>query len=450
MPPTSLQPDQSIPLRIGWFTASCVLVSNIIGGGIFTTTGIMARDLGDPLLILLLWFMGALFAVGGAMIYGELGSRLPHAGGDYVYLREAYGPLAAFLSGWASFTIGFGAAVAASAISFSSYAMRVVLIPDDSGWIAKGLSLALLWSVTLVHCRGVGTGGRLQMILTTTKVVAIGGLILGGLSAVIAHRHPLFSAPIAQAPTIGTAAIALVIVTYCYLGWNVAGYIAADIENPRKTLPRIMIGGTAFVAGIYLLLNVVYLSALSITELAQEPIVLVAEKTAAALWGPQSGQLVAAILCLSIAGAVSAMTWAGPRVYWAMARDGMISPWLAHVNPQTKVPARAIVFQSSWASLLILSGTFEQLLVYSGLVLALFMALTLSTIFRLRHAGTIHAAPYRAPLYPLLPITLVLGAGALVISSVLERPEESLYGAITVLSGIPLYYVWRRPQNLQG
>jgi basic amino acid/polyamine antiporter, APA family len=445
MASTSLQPDPSTPLRIGWFTASCVLVSNIIGGGIFTTTGIMARDLGDPLLILLLWFMGALFAVGGAMVYGELGSRLPHAGGDYVYLKEAYGPLLAFLSGWTSFTIGFGAAVAASAISFSSYAMRVVQIPDESGWIAKGLSLTLLWSATLIHCRGVGTGGRLQLLLTTTKVVAIGGLILGGLSTVIGQEHILLAEPIVQSPTLGAAAIALVIVTYCYLGWNVAGYIAADIENPQETLPRIMIGGTAFVAVIYLLLNMVYLSAMSITELAQDPIVPVAEKVAAALWGPQSGRLVAVILCLSIAGAVSAMTWAGPRVYWAMARDGMISPWLAQVHPRTNVPSRAIVFQSLWASLLILSGTFEQLLVYSGLVLSVFMALTLSTIFRLPQTSAIHPRHYRAPLYPILPITLVCGAAALVISSVLERPTESLYGAATVLSGIPFYYVWRRP-----
>jgi len=445
MPITSLQPNPSISRRIGWFTASCVLVSNIIGGGIFTTTGIMARDLGDPRLILLLWFMGALFAIGGAMIYGELGSRLPHAGGDYVYLREAYGPFIAFLSGWTSFTIGFGAAVAASAISFSSYALRVVPVHDESGWIAKGLSLALLWSATFIHCRGVQTGGRLQLILTTTKVVAIGGLILGGLSTMIGRGYPTTVASTGQEPTLGAAAVALVIVTYCYLGWNVAGYIAADIEHPRNNLPKIMIGGTAFVAVVYLLLNVVYLSALSIAELAQEPIVPVAEKAAAALWGPQGGQFVAAILCLSIAGAVSAMTWAGPRVYWAMARDGMISPWLAHVHPRTNVPARAIVFQSLWASLLILSGTFEQLLIYSGLVLSLFMALTLSTIFRLHRTSPIHPQHFRAPFYPILPITLVCGAAALVISSVLERPTESLYGAATVLSGIPLYYVWRRP-----
>ena len=133
----------------------------------------MARDLGDPMLILLLWFVGALFALGGAMVYGELGAALPHAGGDYVYLREAYGPLVAFLSGWTSFTIGFGAAVAASAISFSSYALRVVPIEDERGWLAKGLSLSLLWIATFMHCRGVGTGGRMQLLLTTTKVVAI-------------------------------------------------------------------------------------------------------------------------------------------------------------------------------------------------------------------------------------------------------------------------------------
>jgi basic amino acid/polyamine antiporter, APA family len=439
---------QAATQKIGWFTAACVLVSNIIGGGIFSTTGFMARDLGDPLLILLLWFIGALFALGGAMVYGELGAALPHAGGDYVYLREAYGPLVAFLSGWTSFTIGFGAAVAASAISFSSYALRVVPIEDEKGWVAKSLSLFLLWVLTLVHYRGVREGGRVQLLLTTTKVVAIGGLILGGLWAVANQGGALVAKPTVQQPALGASAIALVIVTYCYLGWNVAGYIAGDIIDPQRTLPRILIGGTAFVAVLYLLLNVVYLSALSIADLAREPIVPVAEKAAAALWGPQSGRLVAAILCLSIAGAVSAMTWAGPRVYWAMARDGMISPWLAHLHHRTAVPARAVVFQSLWASVLIVSGTFEQLLVYSGLVLSLFMTLTLSTIFRLRHNGTVVPHQYHAPLYPFLPAALVIGASTLVIYSLVQRPVESLYGAATVLSGIPLYYVWRKAHIL--
>jgi basic amino acid/polyamine antiporter, APA family len=429
---------------IGWFTASCLLVSNIIGGGIFTTTGLMARELGDPMLILLLWSLGGLFAIGGAMVYGELGSRLPHAGGDYVYLREAYGPLVAFLSGWTSFTIGFGAAVAASAISFSAYAFRVFPVMDDSGWRAKGLSLALLWLVTLVHCSGLAGGGRLQRTITSTKVLAIGILILGGLSASAAQWDWLSSQQPLDSPKAGSVAVALVIVIYCYLGWNVAGFIATEIHDPRRTLPRVMIGGTAFVAIIYVLLNLVYLSALSIAGLAEEPIVPVAEKSAAALWGPSSGQLVAALLCLSIAGAVSAMTWAGPRVYWAMAQDGVITPWLAHRHPETGVPARAILFQTLWASALIISGTFEQLVIYSGLVLAFFMGLTLSAIFPLRARSHDSIPAYRSPWYPVLPVLLVSGATLVVGLSVVQRPVEALYGAATVVGGLPLYFYWRR------
>ncbi len=445
-----LSESQTPPARatIGWFTASCVLVSNIVGGGIFTTTGLLARELGDPLLILLLWFFGALFALGGAMVYGELGSLLPHAGGDYVYLREAYGPLVAFLSGWTSFVIGFGAAVAASTISFSAYALRVLSLEDPPVWAANALSLSLLWLVTLVHSRGLSAGGRLQRALTTAKVMALGGLVGGGLLAGTARWTQLATPSSEITPTVGGAAISLVIVIYCYLGWNVASYIAAEIERPQRTLPAIMIGGTAFVAALYVTLNIVYLSALSIDELAREPIVPVAEKAVTALWGPASGRVAAGVLCLSIAGAVSAMVWAGPRIYWAMARDHAISPWLGALHPQTGVPVRAIVFQSGWASLLIVSGTFEQLLVYSGLVLALFMALSLSTIFRLRAANGHRVPGYRAPFYPWLPAALVTGAFLLVLYSFLERPAESLYGAVTVLSGIPLYLLWRRRAKL--
>jgi APA family basic amino acid/polyamine antiporter len=429
--------------KIGWFTAGCLLVSNIIGGGIFTTTGLMARELGDPMLILLLWTVGGLFAIGGAMVYGELGSNFPQAGGDYVYLREAYGPLVAFLSGWTSFTIGFGAAVAASAISFSAYAFRSIPIMGGSGWQEKALSLGLLWLVTLVHCSGLTGGGRLQRIITSTKLLAIGALIVAGLSASSAHWGWFSATRVVTPRTTGSLSLALVIVIYCYLGWNVAGFIAAEISNPRRTLPRIMIGGTAFVTALYVLLNAVYLSALSIDALAEEPIIPVAEKSAAALWGPLSGHFVAGLLCVSIAGAVSAMTWAGPRVYWAMAEDGVISPWLARRDPRSGVPARAILLQTLWASLLILTGTFEQLIVYSGMVLAAFMALTLSAIFPLRSRLQDGAATYRMPWYPVLPALLVIGALLVVGASLIQRPAEALYGALTVAAGLPFYWYWR-------
>ena len=430
--------------KIGWFTASCVLVSNIIGGGIFTTTGFMARDLGDPTLILFLWFVGALFALGGAMVYAELGAALPQAGGDYLYLREAYGPLVAFLSGWTSFTIGFGAALAASAVSFASYALRTVPLADESGWVGRGLALSLLWAITLIHCGGIGTGGRMQRVLTTTKVLAIYCFILGGLLYGSGQWAHLTTPAPASRPSIGTATISLLFVMYSYLGWNVASYIAGEITDPQRSLPKIMVGGTVSVAGLYLLLNVVYLYALPIENLAQEPLLPVAEKAAAALWGTGSARFVAALLCLAIAGAVSAMVWAGPRVYWAMAHDGVISPWLAQLHVKSGVPVRAILLQSTWASLLILSGTFEQLIVYSGLVLSLFMALTLSTVFHFHRKQADATQHYQAPLYPFLPAMLIAGSFTIVIYSLLQRPAESLFGAATVLSGIPFYILWRR------
>lgn len=439
--------QKSSTRKIGWFTASCVLVSNIIGGGIFTTTGFMARDLGDPLLILFLWFVGALFAVGGAMIYGELGATLPHAGGDYLYLREAYGPLVAFLSGWTSFTIGFGAALAASAVSFASYALRIIPLTDESGWLVRGLALSLLWAVTLVHCGGLGTGGHMQRLLTTTKVLAICCFILGGLLYGSGQWAHLTTPAPTSHPSLGAATISLLFVMYSYLGWNVASYIAGDIADPQRSLPKIMVGGTLSVTGLYLLLNGVYLYALPITSLAQEPLLPVAEKAAAALWGAGSARFVATLLCLAIAGAVSAMVWAGPRVYWAMAHDGVISPWLAQLHAERGVPVRAILLQSAWASLLILSGTFEQLIVYSSLVLSLFMALTLSTVFHFHRNQADAPHRYQAPLYPFLPVTLIAGALAIVIYSLLQRPAESLFGAATVLGGIPFYILWRRSHS---
>jgi basic amino acid/polyamine antiporter, APA family len=290
----------------------------------------------------------------------------------------------------------------------------------------------------------------LQRMITSTKLLAIGVLILGGLSASAAHWDWLSDRHVVEPPEAGSLAVALVIVIYCYLGWNVAGFIATEIANPRRTLPRVMIGGTAFVAAIYVLLNLVYLSALSVAELAQEPIVPVAEKSAAALWGADSGHLVAALLCLSIAGAVSAMTWAGPRVYWAMAQDGVITPWLAYRHPETGVPARAILFQTLWASALVVSGTFEQLIIYSGMVLAFFMGLTLSAIFPLRSRGEDPGPAYCSPWYPVLPALLVSGATLVVGSSLLQRPVEAFYGALTVLGGLPLYFYWRRRKALNG
>lgn len=430
--------------RVGWFTATCLLISNIIGGGVFTTSGFLARDLGDPMVIIGLWVLGAFIAVAGAMVYAELGAALPRAGGDYVYVRAAYGPALGFLSGWTSFTIGFGATIAASSVSCTSYFLRVVPLTEEGSWSAKALTLTLLWGLTAFHAMGVSAGGRLQRIITSTKVVAIVTFLLGAfLFGTGNWQHFSPQAPLLET-SLGSAAIGLIFVMYCYLGWNVVGYIAGEIDQPGRTLPRIMIAGTAFVALLYVLLNIAYVYALPITALASPPILPVAEKSASALWGPTAAHYLAAILALSIAGAVSAMVWAGPRVYWAMARDGACAPWLAELHPRTQVPLRAMLLQSAWASLLVLTGSFEQLVVYSGVVLAVFTALSVSAVIILRRRAPLLERPYRVPLYPWLPGMLIVGAAGLILYSLVNRPSETAWGLVTVLTGLPLYWWWQR------
>ena len=430
--------------RIGWFTAACVLVSNIIGGAIFSSTGFMARDLGDPLLILLLWAVGGVIAIAGAMSYAELGAAMPQAGGDYVYLRQAYGPLVGFLSGWTSFTIGFSAAIAAASVSFAAYVFRVVQLDDNHVLISKVLALGLVWTLTAVHALGIAAGGRLQRVLTTTKVLAIFALIVGGLTLGTGQWSNLTAADPGSDPEAGPIVVALIFVLYAYLGWNVVGYIAGEINDPQRNIPRIVVGGTAFVALIYLLLNVTYFYALPVRALAEPPLLPVAEKAATALWGPVGGRFIAGLLCISIAGGISAMVWAGPRVYWKMASDGVFAAFFSKLHSHTGVPVRAIVLQSLWTSLLILTGTFEQLVIFSGFVLSAFTALTIGSVIVLRRRHPELARPYRVPLYPLVPGIALTVLLIIVGYSLAARPLESAFGAATVLAGLPFYLLWRR------
>lgn len=212
-------------------------------------------------------------------------------------------------------------------------------------------------------------------------------------------------------------------------------------------IPKIVIGGTAFVAVLYLLLNLVYLYALPVAALAQPPILPVAEKAAAALWGPASAELVAALLCVSIAGGVSAMVWAGPRVYWAMAVDGVFPPFFKALAPSTGVPAHAMYVQSVWASLLILTGTFEQLVIFSGFILSAFTALTIGAVIVLRRRRPDLARPYRVPFYPVLPAIVILVLLIVVGTSLVQRPFESALGLAAILAGWPFYYVWNHTRQ---
>lgn len=410
----------------------------------------MARDIGDPWLILLLWGVGALLALAGSMCYSELGAAFPWVGGDYVYLREAYHPFVAFLSGWASFTVGFGAAIAAGAMGFASYVLQ--LFPSEGGSILqiKGVALALIWSLSVVHVGGVGPGGFLQQILTVLKVGAIVLLIAGAFSVgngdwqhvVMTSRNPDVG--------LGTLVVSFIFVTYAYSGWNAAGYIAGEIINPTRSIPRTMIGGTLLVGGLYVVLNLVYFYALPVHVLASPPLMPVAEKAAVGMFGSTAAQFVTILLCLSIAGTVSAMIWTGPRVYYAMAKDGLLPAFFSDTRPNHDTPIRSILLQSLWITVLVLSGTFEQLVIYSGLIITMFTALTVSAVIILRHKRPQLVRPYRVPFYPVLPVCYVFVAGGMMIFLGVEKPVEAFWACLTLSAGIPLYLLMRKHVRKPG
>ena len=434
----------SLPRRIGWFTASCVLVSNVVGTGIFTTTGLMARDLGHPAWILFIWLMGGLIALAGALSYSELGTALPVSGGEYVYLHRAYGPLIGFLSGWTSFAVGFSAAIAAGAMSFAAYLNQLLVLDGDQGLRSTVIALALVWSITAFHLAGRGAGGLLQRTLTVGNIGALLTLMAAGVMGGKGDWTHLSVSDTQPTPSIGLAIVSLIFALYAYSGWNAAVYVAGEVTEPARTIPRALISGTVFVTLLYLALNLFYFYALSVTDLAQPPIVPVASKVAVALLGADAARFVTLLLCLLITGSLSAMVWAGPRVYYAMAKDGLIPACFCRTSTTGDRPVNAILLQSLWASVLILSGSFEQLVIYSGTVLTIFSTLAVGAVLILRRKEPDLPRPYRTPLYPVVPGFFILMSMVIIWSAVSERPWEAGLGLATVLGGTPLYFIWQR------
>lgn len=442
MAQTGVQPAPSAHLerRIGPFTAACVVVANVIGAGIFTTSGFIARDLANPVALLLVWAFGGILALAGALSYSELGATMPEAGGEYVYLREAYGPLVGFLGGWVSFFIGFSGAIAAVALAFVHYLAHFfpAVTPPNPAGIA--LAIALVWVLAAVHSLGVGPGGLFQRIITVTNVAALLILVVAGFS--------LGSGDAANFRSGGEAIwrnfpVALVFVMFAYSGWNAAAYLAGEIREPGRNLPRALLAGTLVVTTLYLGLNAFYLYALPIPEMAGvQPI---AEKASVAAFGQFATHLVTGLLMLALAGATSAMVLAGPRVYFAMSRDGVFPRAIAAVHPRFHTPVRAIFLQSAWSTILIYFwASFEKLVVYIGFALVVIAALAVLAVFVLRVRRPDLPRPYRVPWYPVVPALFVLAAAWMSFFTVLGRPKETLLGLLTVAAGVPFYLIFRR------
>lgn len=429
---------------LGWLAAAAFVVTNMIGSGIFTVPAFVRVAAGSAPAALAVWVAAGVLGLCGALCYAELATRMPDAGGEYRYLERVFGPLWGFLSGWTSFVVGFSAAVAASALGVVAY-----LSPLVPGWDASRPALAgvtqgavaaafLVLCLTAVHCARVRSSGRFQAVLAGLVILTVGGLVAGG----VATGRGDWQGLVAGGAPRSSWWIALVQVTYAYAGWNAAAYMAGEIRDPRRSLPRALLLGTVFVILVYLVLNMLFFYALPAAD--WEPTIAVGQLAAARLFGRGGSLLVSAIIALAMFGSVSAMTAVGPRIYYAMARDGLAPAVLGRVSDQGRVPVLAIVAQGLLAATLALTGAFEALLVYIGSSLLLFNALTVAALVRLRGRQTPPPDVFRTPLYPLPAVVFVGVTVAAWGNGLLQAPVPTGAALATLAAGALVYAVARR------
>jgi basic amino acid/polyamine antiporter, APA family len=456
---TAVRVDPSTRLlerRLGPLDAAAIVISNVIGVGIFITPRIIATAVPHPIAFLGVWLAGGLLAFAGAMAYAELGTLRPKSGGEYVYLREGYGPLAAFLTGWTSFVAGFAGAIAAGALGVSEYLGRFLPVAGDSTplftvplpWLPLVFSprtivaLSVIVGLALIHMRGLGPGRVVQNALAGTKVLALALFVIVGLAV---GRGSLANfSPSASAPTGAfNWPLAFIIVMFAYSGWNAASYVAEEIRDPGRNVPRALALGTGAIVLLYLGLNFLYVYAVPVGEIASGNSTELAMVAADRLLGPVASSLLGGLAVIVLSGSLSAMTVAGPRVYFAMARDGEFFPAFARVHPRFHTPWVSIVAQTVWSSLLVLTNTKDQLAEYTGFAVLLFSAIAVSTVFVLRRRYPNEPRPFKALGYPIAPAAFVLASLTIMVAAIAGRPGPSLIGAVIIASGIPLYFLLR-------
>jgi basic amino acid/polyamine antiporter, APA family len=410
----------------------------MVGTGVFTTSGFLLAELGSRWAVLLVWVVAGGLALAGAAVYGELGAMMPRVGGEYVYLSRAFHPVVGFLAGFVSLVAGFAAPMAAGASAFGDY-----LATAWPGAPARLAGYALLVAVTALHARDVAGAGRLQALVTGLNLVAIVVFVAVVGVAVVVGSSPAPAAPSAAlpAPSTGAFAVSLVFVSYAYFGWNAAAYVAGELREPQRTLPRVLIAGCALVTLLYVVLNAVVLAAVPAGLGAGK--LEIAHVAATHTLGPTAARLLSALIALVLAGSVSALAMTGARVCVAMAEDGLFFRALARRN-RAGAPTAAVLCQGALALLLARTATFDSLLVYVGFTLSLSAAATVAGALMLRRTQPDAARPFRTPGWPLVPLLFVGLSIWITAHAVARRPHESLAGAGTLALGVLLYSLWRR------
>lgn len=449
-------PPGGLKRKLGLFDAVMLIVGNMIGIGIFVTTGEIARSLPSPGGILLIWILGGLIALAGALSCAELGASLPYSGGDYIYLREAYGSLVGFLSGWSSFLVTFSGSIALLAVVFTAFmgfffpvlSQDHVLFSIEIFGFPVRFSMAHLFSILVVlalsaiHIVGVGMGTLVQNVLTMLKIGALLGIILLGVivgEGSVDHFSPFFD--LDKIGNLSAFGFAFIPVIFTYAGWNAVTYMAGEVQQPEKNLPRALLGSNLLVILLYLAINAVYFYAVPVEKM--QGAIRVSEVATTALFGYQTSAWITAMITVSILGALNVTVMIGPRIYFAMAQDGLFFQSLNRVHPRFDTPANAIIVQALWSCVLIFTGTFGFLLNYVSVIIVVFSTLTVGALLVLRATRPDLQRPYKIWGHPWVPLLFIVANLGIALATLREKPLDALAGLVIVALGIPAYFFWQ-------
>lgn len=424
--------------KIGFNTAVSIVIANMIGTGVFTSLGFQVLGLSSGFSILMLWVIGGVLALCGALTYGEIGSAFPESGGEYNYLSKLYHPALGFLSGWVSVSVGFAAPIAAASVALSQYVTKIY--PTINATV---LSITVIVAITCIHSVNLKAGSLFQRGFTWIKIICI--VMFVGFGLFYVPEHSISFTPNSNAiKDIFSSAFAgsLIYVTYAYSGWNAAAYISGEMKNAKKNLPKALFLGTLLVMLIYTVLNYVFLYSVPIDEL--KGVLEVGYLSANKIFGVQVGQFMSLVIAILLVSTISAMILAGPRVMQSMGQNIKGLQFFATSN-KNNVPYIAIIFQSLISLVLVLSSSFDALITYVSFTLNLFTFLTVFGVFILRYNKV--EASYKTPFYPITPILFLIIIGWIIINIVIERPTESLLGLLTVSLGLVVYFITKEKNS---
>jgi APA family basic amino acid/polyamine antiporter len=448
---------------------TALVVGTVIGTGVFIKTAIMAQDTGSAAMVLIAWIAAGVLSMCGALTYAELGAMLPHAGGEYVYLRQAYGELAAFLFGWMRFVVAGTGSIAILGVGFATFLSAI--FPMTSVWASARFTLlgqvidwqfgskqvvavAAIMFFAVINCLTVAFGGRVQSLLTILKLGGIAAVVVGVFAgsgtADWSHLAATGSANSSGASAFGLAMLAAL---WAYDGWNNMPMAAGEVKDPGRNVPFALIGGMAVVMLIYCTANLAYFYALPFSEVVTanstryREALPVATKAAQTVFGDAGGRLISLAFIFSALGALNGATLTGARVPYAMARDGVFFSKVGVLSQRTHVPIYALLLQAAWASGLAVSGTFDQLSDYVIFASWIFYGLVTSSVFVLRRKMPDASRPYKTVGYPVMPLVFVLVAAWLVINTLVNRPVESVAGLVLIALGLPIYFYYRQSRS---